>query len=203
MKQQVKFMSLIILALGCICGCTSTMNVQTVNPKFNSIGNKRISKAALITVKEFDVKTEEMKKNIIGEAKTGAFNAKTPIVSSESIPSILKRNLQKGFKGVGFRVTEPDMAEYFVEGEIEQFWVDEQANGLSLEYSKAYIKYDVIIKTIDGKVIWAKSVEDFSTSETSVETTKNNMLTLEQSIICSIASIFKDDSFWETFSSKM
>jgi hypothetical protein len=173
------------------------MEVQFTEPSFNvSQSNKRGNREIKVAIAEFDTKTNNLQNNVIGEAKTGLFNSKTPIISTEPITAIFQKTLQKGFKNYGFIVTDAQSADYIVDGTVERFWVDEYATGLSLEYSKAYVRYDLLIQTTGGKIVWANTQEKYETSSTSWDATDHSISTLRIALQKSVESIFNDSSFW-------
>jgi hypothetical protein len=82
---------------------------------------------------------------------------------------------------------------------VEKFWVDEYATGLSLEYSKASVRYDIIIKNSQSATVWANTLDMFKTSGKSMDTTGNNIPTLLLALKESVEAIFRDQTFWNAF----
>ncbi len=190
----------LIISLLTSCA-SSTIRVQSISPALN------IRKAAItdtkqikIAVDEFEVSSIGPRDNIIGEAKTGAFNTKTNIVSDKPVGIIFTNAFKKAITESGFVITNQKDADYIIHGTIEKFWVDEYATGLSLEYSKAYVKYDVLIRDLKGNIVWANTLEEFKTSGKSMDTTENNIPTLTLALQESLESIFKDNKFWDVIS---
>lgn len=158
-----------------------------------------VGKRIEVAIGEFDAKNDQLRQNIIGEAKTGFFNSKTPIVSTEPVTSIFRDAIEKGFEEAGFVIVDRQSADYIVSGTIESFWVDEYATGFSLEYSKAYVRYDMFVKTPEGEIVWANTQEQYETSDNSLEATAHNIQTLRQALENSIETIFADNRFWSAF----
>jgi len=135
---------------------------------------------------------------IVGEAKVGVVNLSKPIRSEIPIDKILIKELNRAFSQAGFSTDEKDKCQYFVTGRIDRFWVDEYATGLSLEYARASIRYDVVIRNKDNRIVWGKSLEKFNVSDKSMDATDDDIPTLLKTLKNSIEDIFKDESFWKT-----
>jgi hypothetical protein len=152
-----------------------------------------------IAVSEFKQSTGKPP-NTIGEAKTGAFNSLTPIISEEPANVIVRNAIKKGLEGIGLTVVEPGEAGYRVEGTVEKLWVDEHATGISLEYAKAHVKYDIYVRNGQGETVWANTIEGFKTSPKSADATRDDIPTLTTALEESVRSFVEDPGFWNAIS---
>lgn len=186
-----------------IAGCaTSQITVQSITPDLNiRHADTSLTKRVSIAVEVFKMASNGEQENIIGEAKTGWYNADTQIVSDEPIGNIVTNAIRKGFKEAGFILVNRDEATYIVSGAIEEFHVKEYATGWAPEYSKAYVRYDVIISNSEGNPVWANTIEGSAISDTSItDTTHNNIPTLTAALQKSVESLFSDRSLWKAIS---
>lgn len=181
-------------------GCATTMRVDTVTPSFNI--TRRITDTpanhATVIFEVFTVATNAQSAgNVIGEAKVGLFNSAARIVDSAPPADTVARAVKRGFQDAGFSLGDSGKADFTVSGSLERFWVDEHATGLSLEYSKASVQFDLIIKNRQGAIVWAKTLEQFKTSGKSMDTTANNLPTLSLALKGAVEKIFSDSTFWD------
>jgi len=173
-----------------------TLIVQSINPDFSSLEKSNIlNKKIRIKFDEFVSNDEKSKDNIIGEARTGIFNSKSDIISEDPVNSIITKALKIAFEKQGFIIDE-EKPDFIITGAVERFWVDEHATGMSFEYSKAYVKYDLFIKTESSKIIWGNTIDHFEKSGNSMDTTEYDIPTLEKALLKSIQKLFLDNSFW-------
>ena len=133
----------------------------------------------------------------IGEAKTGAFNGSTMIVAAEPVDVMVTDALRKGLAAVGFNVVDGADADYRVTGQITEFWVTEHATGFSLEYAKAYVKYDLLLKDTQGKILWGSTVDKYLVSDDCWDATEFNTPTLTKALQNSVEALLSDQTFWE------
>jgi hypothetical protein len=160
----------------------------------------KIDQPTTIVVNEFEVKGDLLNNNIIGEAKTGILNSKTDIILEEPPQEMLGKTIEEGLKAAGFTISDnPDTTDYLLTGTLEKLWVDEYATGYSLEYSKAYVRYDVIVKKTSGQVIWANTIDEYKTSKTCWDATSSNIDTLKKTLSGSVNAILCDESFIKIF----
>ena len=192
---------ILLFASVSIAGCaTDSVRVGPLAP--DTYGWKARStsgKSTKIAVSEFKQSTGKPP-NTIGEAKTGVFNSLTPIVSEEPANMIVMSSIRKGLEGIGLKVVEPGEADYRVDGTVERLWVDEHATGLSLEYAKAQVKYDIYVRNGRGEIVWANTIEGFKTSPKSADATQDDIPTLTIAIEESVRSFVEDPGFWKTIS---
>jgi hypothetical protein len=191
--------SAILLIVISMYGCASTLKIKSIEPNIKVVNNIPIThKEINIAVNKFDVKDDKIKKNIIGQAKTGLFNFKSDIILEEPIVDLFQKAIKNGFEKSGYKIVEPNFADYIIDGIIEKCWVDEYATGLSLEYSKGYIRYDLIVKNSTGKTVWGNTIEEYQTSGKAMDTTSNDIPTLKITLENSVKSIFTDKNFIDT-----
>lgn len=157
------------------------------------------NKEVTIAVSDFKLSTGKSP-NTIGEAKTGAFNAATPVVSDKPANTIVRDSVKQGLVGVGLNVVDSGDAGYRVDGTVEKFWVDEYATGISLEYAKAHVKYDIYVRNARGETVWANTIEGFKTSGKSADATEDDIPTLTASLRESVRSFVEDPGFWNVIS---
>lgn len=180
-------------------GCAQTLRVESISPDLNVSKTNKVENNISVAFEPFKITSKDQKENIIGEAKVGLVNSKADIVSTEQVSSIVAGAVKKGFRDAGFNVVDLRVADFIVTGMVEKFWVDEYATGLSLEYSKGSVRYDIIIKNRQGSTVWANTQDIFKTSDKSMDTTENNMPTLSLALKESVEAIFKDRAFWNAF----
>jgi hypothetical protein len=193
-SEITKLLCLMILAVMSI-GCASALHVSNIEPVYALKAQPRGIK---VTVNDFKISGHD--NNTIGMAKTGLFNVSTPIVSDVPVTTIVRNAVKKGFEGAGFAVVDLPNADYSIDGTVEKFWVEEYATGLSLEFSKAYVRYDLMLKEAQGKTIWASTQEKFKTSDKNLETTDYNIPTLTSALQESVEAIFENKDFLKAIS---
>ena len=180
-------------------GCAQTLRVDSINPDLNVANTGNLSGNAKVAFEPFKLASKNQEENLIGVAKIGAFNSEAQIVSTEKVSNIVASAVKRGFRDAGFNLVDSGDADFIVTGLVEKFWVDEYATGLSFEYSKASVRYDIIIRNRQGATAWANTLDVFMASEKSVDTTVNNMPTLSLALKDSVEAIFKDQTFWNAF----
>lgn len=179
-------------------GCAAPQLKKDLSPfKFNISRVVSEEKPVILCVEEFTVVKSISDPYMIGKATTGMFNITKPIRSEDPISHIVTSEITKAFLQGGFTLENKEKSHYIVSGQIERFWVDEYATGWSLEYAKASVRYDIIIKNKDGKFVWANSIEGTHISGKSMDATKDDIPTLLMALKKSIESIFYNKSFLE------
>ncbi len=133
----------------------------------------------------------------IGEAKTGLFNRSTPIVTEEPANLIVSNAIKKGLMDAGLLMAEPADADFKLEGSLERFWVSEYATGWTWEYAKALVRYDIILKDPNGKILWADTIELFKTSSEKMDATQEDIPTLRAALEESVTQLLEDEGFWK------
>jgi hypothetical protein len=177
-------------------GCASVMKVEWVSPDLTPRMIDQSLKRTTVAVDPFVIGNMEQKSEVIGEAKVGFFNFSADIVPGESVGVIVAKGVADGFNKSGWIITKKEQADYIVTGIVDRFWVDEYATGLSLEYSKAAVRYDLIVKGRQGNTVWATTVESYKTSRTSLDATDDDIPTLAEALKESVESVFSNDGFW-------
>ncbi len=186
-----------ILGSIAVTGCTSQIKVkpnELLSPAVGAMENTSL-KTVKIAVSDFSLKTGKGADEI-GEAKTGVFNMPTPIKIDEPANLMVSNAIKRGLSYSGFQVVGPEEADRILDGSVEEFWVDEYATGYSMEYAKARVRYDVILKDRTGKSMWAKTIEKFMTSVKSMDATDDDIPTLKRVLNESVAALLEDPAFW-------
>ncbi len=188
-----------LLAVGC---GPSTMTVDPIAPNLTLQKDPRATnKEIKIAVEEFQAARNQKREHLaIGEAKTGFFNSSTTILTSESPEQMVTAALRDAFTQTGFHLVERHDANYVVAGQVEDFWVDEYATGVSLEYAKAFVRYDIAVKDNQGNTLWGTTKEHYETSGQCWDATAQGIPTLTTALSRTITSIFEDQSFWQALS---
>jgi len=132
----------------------------------------------------------------VGEARTGGFNLPELILSDDPLHLIVTEEIKKGLHKAGFTFVEKEKAHLSVSGRIERFWVEERIGGF-VETANASVRYDVIIRDRQGRLVWANTVEAREMAKSSLDVTKEDIPTLIKALKKSVASLFEDDSFWK------
>lgn len=184
-----------IVSLAAGCG-PSTMHVQSLRPTLYvqtrpGAGEKRIAVGAFE-----DARTDATGAHI-GEAKTGAFNVSTKIIADEPVDVMVATVVRDGFQKAGFSIVEPSAADYIIMGQIRKFWVEEYATGVSFEYAKGFVNYDLFIKNAQGKIIWGNTIDQYIVSGSCWDATEFDIPTLTKALRASVEAIFQDDGFWQ------
>jgi hypothetical protein len=189
-----------VVALG-LMGCgSSSVRVATLTPTLQITAGHMLGGTVKVAVEPFEVSSDPLKKNIIGKAQTGLVNSDADIVVDEPVGSIVTNVMKSAFKKAGFVVTERSSADYVVHGKVERLWVDEYATGMSLEYSKAQAKIEVLLDDAAGKTLWASTLDKYETSGTALDATEGNIPTLTKALQSAVESLFRDDTFWKAIS---
>jgi hypothetical protein len=186
-----------------VSGCGgSTVTVDTITPKLALQPDARATaKGVKIAVAPFQAaRDKNRKEDVIGEAKTGFFNVPGPIVAREPPEQIVAAAVKEACAQVGFRLVEPKEADYVIGGQVEDFWVSEYATGVSLEYAKAYVRFDLVVRNAAGNTLWGNTLEKYETSEKGLDATIDNIPTLTKALAAAVSSIFVNDGFWQALS---
>jgi len=189
-----------VMGLGvalCAAGCgASNMEVEALRPRLQVQGRAE-ARGTKIAVGAFEDGRTDASGLLIGEAKTGFFNFSTNIIADESADVMVAEAVHEGLRKAGFAIVEPSEADYVVTGEIAKFWVEEYATGVSLEYAKAYVKYDLLVKDAQGKIVWGITVDEYIVSDNCWDATVFDIPTLTRALRNSVEAIFRDESFWQ------
>jgi uncharacterized lipoprotein YajG len=178
--------------------CSTQMRVTLVEPELTPNKAERyLTKQCKVVVEPFVMKDKDKQERGIGDARLGALNYPGHIISEENVSVFLTRAVSKGFAASGFAIAEKEQADYLVSAIVDRFWVDEYATGLSLEYARAAVRYDLMVKKPKGKTIWASTLESYKTSSRSMDATEDDIPTLMSALKETIEAIFSNESFWE------
>ena len=191
----------ILLLLAAGCG-SSTMTVDPLTPSLSLPKDPRTADKELkIAVEEFTSARDKSREEFaIGQAKTGAFNTPTTLRTEESPEKMVTAAIRDVLAQTGFRLVEPQEADYVLAGQIEDFWVDEYATGVSLEYAKAFVRFDVLLKDKNGNILWGDTKEQYRTSERCLDATTYDIPMLIGALTVTATSIVDDQSFWRALS---
>jgi len=184
-----------------LAGCASQMQVKPEELISTQVlkTNRIPAGTVKIAVADFSLKTDKPP-NQVGEAKTGFFNMPTPITFEKPANLIISNAVKKGLSGEGAHLVALGEADYNIDGTVETLWVDEYATGISLEYAKALVKYDVMLKDRNGKILWATTIESFKTSEIAGDATHLDVPTLQAALDDSVSKLLEDAAFWDALS---
>lgn len=200
MDSRIKlkyFIFIISLLIMTGCGSSRPINVKLIPLDLDIRPENILKKQVKIYIEELKISPSMPTDNIIGKAKTGFFNVTTNLVADKPISTIVTKSIKEGFEQFGFEIVDRQDANYILQGTVEKFWVDEHATGWSLEYSKAYVRYDLIIRKSNRDAIWANTIEKFKASSKSIDASPSIIRTLSLALRESVESIFEDQSFWK------
>jgi len=197
--RQVLVFAGIVSALLFFTGCGSqTMHVATIQPSVCQVVHVDASGAVVkVAVNPFEIADPVLTHGIIGEAKTGFLNNSTDIICEQPMGVVLTDTLREAVRSAGLSLTDPEHADYVLAGTVERIWVEEHATGHYPEYSKAYVKFDVLLLGADGTEKWGHSVDIFKVSPDCFEATAQNIPTLSAAIGDGVAEILSNRGFWE------
>lgn len=182
-----------------VAGCgSSAMRVDTVRPDIGQVIHVDVSaRTVRIAVGSFEITDPVLEHGIIGEAKTGFLNDSTDIICEQSVASILCDAFRQAIGKAGCSTVDTEDADYTLQGRIERVWVEEHATGHLPEYSKAYVKFDVLLSDVGGKTIWGHSVDIFKVSPDCFEATEYNIPTLSAALKQGVEEVVSDSTFWK------
>jgi hypothetical protein len=191
--------SVLLLVSGCGGG---TMTVDAITPKLAlQTDTRATAQEVKVAVAPFRAARDKNKKeNVIGEAKTGVFNIPGPILARETPEQIVAAAVKEALAEVGFHLVEPKEADYIIGGQVEDFWVSEYATGVSFEYAKAYVRFDLVVQNAAGNTLWGSTLEKYETSGKVWDATAENIPTLTKALAAAVSSIFAQDGFWQALS---
>lgn len=189
-------LALVWLTAGC---GSSSMSVGSITPVLG-LQPRAAAEGTKIEIGEFKDLRKNMDSNQIGEAKTGFFNASTRMISEEPVSLIVANAVKDGFEKVGFTVVGSGEGDYVVSGKVEKFEATEHATGLSLEYAKGYVRYDLLVQDGSGKTVWGTTLDKYEISETCWDATANDLAVLTLALQHCVESVFADDSLWQVIS---
>jgi hypothetical protein len=182
-----------------LAGCGgSAVKVGTLSPSLQIEDQHKVNGDIKVAVGPFEATSDRLKKKIIGKAKTGLFNADADIIANEPVESMVAAAIKNGLERAGFAVVDRPDAGYVLHGRVETFCVDEYATGMSLEYSKAHVKIEVLMDDATGKTVWGSTLDRYETSGSNLwDATDSDIPTLTKAFQFAVESIFKDEAFWK------
>jgi len=195
-----------IIVLAFASGCATSMQVARIVPELSIHPDpaRLAAPPGAVSVEPFKLTSpEQTDPKVIGEAKLGLLNTKARILSTDDIGALVTAAVEHGFRQAGFIVTNASNADYVVGGSVDRFWVDEYATGLSLEYSRATVRFDLMVKDRTGNSVWASTLDKFMTSERSEDATEYDIPTLAGALGAAVEAIFQDPTFWKAFPEKV
>lgn len=190
----------VILAAASGCG-SGTMAVAPITPSLAIQADARAAdKGIKVAVEEFATARDNNKKFVVGEAKTGVFNALTNMVAKETPEQTVAGALREALAKTGFQVVEPKDADFVIGGRVQDFWVGEYATGVSLEYAKAYVRFDLTVKNVKGNIVWGDTLEKYETSAQCWDATAQDIPTLTKALQDTVVAVLANDGFWKVLS---
>lgn len=194
--QLMAVATLMMMAVGA-AGCgSSKVRIPTISVTVDVKNSFVDHEGPSVRVHMFDSALGE-DSDIIGEAMTGVFNNPADIILEEPVCDVVTRTVTAGFEKAGFQVVDSNDANYDVRGTVERFWVDEFCNGVTLEYSKAAVRFDVYIVDSAAQTVWADSIDVYEDSGIVWDATESNIPTLTSALKRAVESIFTDKQFIE------
>lgn len=205
MRRRIFYHGFMLLLLGALatgCGAAHVqmdgLETSPLAGVHNSV-TESLPRIGIGEVKSFDAAGRDYQ---IGEAATGAFNKKTPILSQEAPGDIVRRFLVAAFEEMGIEIALPEDSEVTLTSEIVRFWVDEYATSWHPGYSRARAAFDVFARDRAGGLLWAGRQEGITIAPTSYsDTTKHNRSALEKAIAKAVRSLVEDRAFWKAINS--
>jgi hypothetical protein len=200
MKEKLKavvIVSLLIFLNG--CGGAQIRGDFSNGTWFYEGPIKRLETPLKLSLSKFTLGGQITDPHLVGEAKTGALNSRSDVISNIPVQDIFYNSFNDAFKKMGFIVTDDkNSADLIVSGEIQQFWTREFATGWAPEYAKASIRYDIVFKNPAGKVFWAKSIDTEGKSDSLgalLDATGSLLPTLKKTLLQSIDQVINDAEF--------
>jgi len=137
-----------------------------------------------------------IEKNVIGEAKTGTFDKRTPILIDDGVVEISTKTLQEAFGKLGFNIVDDEhSADLIFKGRINKFWVKEFLSSRSGSgQSEAEVTFDVaLFDRVGVKTIWFDRKVSHIKSGSSLDPTSHNKIIINEAFCKVISSIIHDE----------
>lgn len=137
-----------------------------------------------LCIEEFTDVRGDLEPNVVGQAKTGMFNRRTPVRIGVEIERLAIHAFREAFSDAGFNlVDDQNNADLVLKGRINTFWVQEYSTAWAPQHSEAEVEFDVVlIDKARAKNIW------FDVKRARAVTKPNTMdITLENERIISEA----------------
>ncbi len=176
---------------------SSSIDKITITPQKTSSTKQKLC-ISKITLPKYS--SEE---NILGMANVGLFNSEEYIKADKPIKDIMTNFISKSFSTAGFEISECNKSDKSIEFKFDKLWIEEFADGYNLEYSKSFIKFDIIINDANGKPIWGTTIDKLLLSDKNlVDATSANIPTFKSNLKQCMELIFSNNSFWEAIEKK-
>lgn len=176
---------------------SSSIDKMIITPKRTSSTKQKLC-ISKITLPKYS--SEE---NILGVARVGIFNSDEYITADKPIKDIMTNFICKSFNTAGFEITDCNKSDKSIEFKFEKLWIEEFADGYNLEYSKSFIKFDIILNDANGKPIWGTTIDKLLLSDKNlIDATNSNIPNFKSNLKQCIEQILNDDSFWDAIEKK-
>lgn len=176
---------------------SSSIDKMIITPKRTSSTKQKLC-ISKITLPKYSIE-----ENILGVARVGLFNSNEYITADKPIKDIMTNFISKSFNIAGFEITECNKSDKSIEFKFDKLWIEEFADGYNLEYSKSFIKFDIILYDANGKPIWGTTIDKLLLSDKSIiDATSSNIPNFKSNLKKCIEQIFNDNSFWDAIEKK-
>jgi uncharacterized lipoprotein YajG len=133
--------------------------------------------------------------NVVGQAKTGMFNRKTPVRIGVEIERLAIHAFREAFSDAGFNlVDDQNNADLVFKGRINTFWVQEYSTAWAPQHSEAEVEFDVVlIDKARAKNIWFDVKKALAvTKPTTMDITLENERIICEAFNQVVSSVVKD-----------
>jgi len=187
-----------------LCGCGAKSS--TINVNYAPLYLKIASKSSMPNAEKINLYAENFSdmrgnigNNVIGEAKTGTFDKKTPILIDDGVIDLSSRTLRQAFSNQGFNmVKDENSADLVFKGRINRFWVQEILSSSAFSgsgQSEAEVAFDVaLIDRVHAKTIWFDVKACLIKSGKAIDTTTQNEIAINEAFSKVITSIIHDEA---------
>jgi hypothetical protein len=117
-------------------------------------------------------------------------------LAEESPERMVTTAIRDALVKAGFNLVESKDADYVVAGQVSNFWVEEYATGVSFEYAKAFVRFDITLADRNGKILWGTTKEKYQTSSQSMDATAQDIPMLTSALTQTVTFVVDDQSFW-------
>ncbi|MDH3892658.1 MAG: hypothetical protein OEV49_16460 [candidate division Zixibacteria bacterium] len=201
MKRKVKspvFYVVVICTFHLLAGCGSQYSKVRLDYYLRTPPSSSIPNAAQVSVfvERFTDLRTGVAHNVIGEAKTGIADKKSPIIIDDSLVELSALAFRGAFAESGFNVVFDEAeADLVFKGRINVFWVQEFTPGLVPQHSEADIEFDVVlIDRIHDVNLWYDVKKSHVESILDgMDVTVQNEQIINRALYDVIASVLKDD----------
>jgi hypothetical protein len=202
MRRDSSLLGLALLVacmLLCLVGCAAQSSWIAINYEPPVEVGDAIPNASGVSlwIEEFTDVRGGPQPNVVGQAKTGAFNKNTPVMIGVEIERLAIHSFRKAFSEAGFNIVDDhDSADLVFKGRINKFWVQEFATGWAPEHSEADVELDVVMIDRAGeKNIWFEVKSSHVTTKPTVsDITSENQRIINQAFNEVVSSIVNDSA---------